>query len=537
MTVIHKRKELIYTAALLAASPVFADQAQVAAADPAGENGALEEIVVTAQRRSENLERTPVAVTVVGGDALVKQDIVTEADLRTAVPGLTVRASLNSNDLNYSIRGQTVDAFSGSQPAVLPYINEVQVGSSGGASAFYDLQSVQVLKGPQGTLFGKNSTGGAVLFTTAKPTDDFGGYFSASTGNYGLAQFEGAVNVPVNEAIQGRIAGFYESRDGVQYNTFTGGRGGTVLRDGIRLSLNVKFSDTVKNEFVTDYFHAGGTSTNLVLSAVAAPGSNGAFVPANVFYTPALDALFGPGAFAAFSAGNPKIPAGGIFAFLALQNARGPFVVSDNINDDHKANNLVTSDITTVDLADDLHFRNILGYNHLFSSDGYDADGSPYGILGTPPADDYDLFKQLEQFSEEPQFVGKAFGDNLSYVSGLYYSYQHYIDREKTAFLDLSPLPVPLAVQNNNTLTRDVSYAGYGQGTYDLSGATGVAGLSATAGVRYTKEEVSMEQLTGSASYDLPAPFENRLAKNFDKLSWQFGVQEQLNNDLLLYVV
>jgi len=156
--------------------------APVAGGDPTSDTG-LEKIVVTAQRRSENLERTPVAVTVVSGDALVKQDIVTEADLRSAVPGLTVRASLNSNDLNYSIRGQTVDAFSGSQPAVLPYINEVQVGSSGGASAFYDLQSVQVLKGPQGTLFGKNSTGGAVLFTTAKPTDEFGGYFSASTGN------------------------------------------------------------------------------------------------------------------------------------------------------------------------------------------------------------------------------------------------------------------------------------------------------------------------------------------------------------------
>ncbi len=524
-------------AAALLAMSAHADLAEPIAADPTSDSGALEEIVVTAQRRSENLERTPVAVTVVGGDALVKQDIVTEADLRTAVPGLTVRASLNSNDLNYSIRGQTVDAFSGSQPAVLPYINEVQVGSSGGASAFYDLQSVQVLKGPQGTLFGKNSTGGAVLFTTAKPSDEFGGYVSASTGNYGLAQFEGAVNVPINEAIQGRIAGFYESRDGTQDNTFTGGHGGTVLRDGIRGSLNVKFSDTVKNEFVADYFHAGGTSTNLVLSAVAAPGSNGAFVPANVFYTPALDAIFGPGAFAAFSAGNPKIPAGGIFAFLASQNARGPFVVSDNINDDHKANNLVTSNITTVDLGGDLHFRNILGYNHLVSSDGDDADGSPYGILGTPPGDTYGIFKTLEQFSEEPQIVGKAFAGNLSYVSGLYYSYQKLDDRDETSFLDLSPLPVPLTVQHANTVSRDASYAGYGQGTYDLSGATGVAGLGATAGVRYTKEEVSLAQMPGSTSYDLPAPFQNLLSKNFDKVSWQFGVQEQLNNDWLLYVV
>jgi iron complex outermembrane receptor protein len=537
MNINRRRLACVPALTLCVLAPVHADMTPAAASDPTADSSGLEEIVVTAQRRSESLERTPVAVTVIGSDALQRQDIVTEADLRTAVPGLTVRASLNSNDLNYSIRGQTVDAFSGSQPAVLPYINEVQVGSSGGASAFYDLQSVQVLKGPQGTLFGKNSTGGAVLFTTAKPTSDFGGYFSASTGNYGLAQFEGAINIPLNDAVQARVAGFYESRNGFQYNTFTGGYGGEVLRDGVRATLAVKFSDSVKTQLVVDYFHAGGTSTNLVLSAVAAPGSNGAFVPANVFYTPALDTIFGPGAFAAFSAGNPRIPAGGIFAFLALQNARGPFVTSDNIGDAHKANNIVTSNITTVDFASDLQFKNIVGFNKLVSSDGDDADGSPYGILGTVPGNDYGIFKTLEQFSEEPQLIGKTLGDKLSYVTGLYYSYQRLNDRDETSFLDLSPLPVPLTVQHADTVSRDASYAGYGQGTYDLSDATHVQGLSATAGIRYTKEEVSMEQLPSSTSYGLPPPFQNYLSKNFDKVSWQIGVQEQLNNDLLLYVV
>jgi iron complex outermembrane receptor protein len=133
--------------------------------------------------------------------------------------------------------------------------------------------------------------------------------------------------------------------------------------------------------------------------------------------------------------------------------------------------------------------------------------------------------------------VGKALADKLSFVTGLYYSYQKLNDRDETSFLDLSPLPVPLTVQHADTVNRDASYAGYGQGTYDLSGATGVAGLSATAGARYTKEEVSLVQLPSSTSYDLPAPFDNFLSKNFDKVSWQVGVQEQLNNDLLLYVV
>ena len=530
-------KTLVGATVFFVLTRVYADVAQTTSTKAVLEAGGLDEIVVTAQRRSENLERTPVAVAVLGADALAKLDIVTQSDLRAAVPGLTVRASLNSNDLNYSVRGQTVDAFSGSQPAVLPYINEVQVGSSGGASAFYDLQSIQVLKGPQGTLFGKNSTGGAVLFTTAKPTNEFGGYFSASTGNYGLAQFEGAINIPINDAIQGRIAGFYESRNGVQLNTFTGGRGGTVLRDGVRGSITVKFSDSVKNEFVADYFHAGGTSTNLVLSAVAAPLSNGAFVPANLFYTPALDAVIKfPGAFAIFSAANPKLPAGGIFAFLAQQKARGPFVISDNINDAHKANNFVTSNITTVDFSGGLQFKNIFGYNKLVSSDGDDADGSAYGILGTPPGNTYGIFKTLNQFSEEPQLIGKALDENLSYVTGLYYSYQKLSDRDATSFLDLTPLSAPL-VQHADNISRDTSYAGYAQGTYNLSQATSVEGLSATTGIRYTKELLSLAQLPSSSFYGLPAPFENFLGKDFNKISWEFGLQDQLNSSLLVYGV
>ena len=104
-------------------------------------------------------DASPVAISAVSADSLARQAIVTESDLQNSVPGLSVKASQGSNQLNYSLRGQTVDAFTSSRPSVLPYVNEVQVGGSG-STAFYDLQSVQVLKGPQGTLFGRNSTGG-----------------------------------------------------------------------------------------------------------------------------------------------------------------------------------------------------------------------------------------------------------------------------------------------------------------------------------------------------------------------------------------
>src|ERR1700692_166254 len=144
--------------------------AQSRVADSAdSQSGTLTEIVVTAQRREASLERTPVAVEVLTADALDKEAVTTEGDLQLSVPGLTVRTTENATQLNYSIRGQSVDAFTGSPPAVLPYFNEVQT-TNNSSTGFYDLDSIQVLKGPQGTLFGRNATGGAVLFTSTKPT-------------------------------------------------------------------------------------------------------------------------------------------------------------------------------------------------------------------------------------------------------------------------------------------------------------------------------------------------------------------------------
>jgi iron complex outermembrane recepter protein len=144
--------------------------AAFAASASTADNLTLEEVVVTACRRDENLARVPAAITAIGDEALVERLIRTDSDLQLAVPGLTIRQTQGNNSLTYSIRGQTADTFNGSPSAVIAYFNEVPLTISGAAS-FYDLQSVQVLKGPQGTLFGRNGTGGSMLYTSAKPTD------------------------------------------------------------------------------------------------------------------------------------------------------------------------------------------------------------------------------------------------------------------------------------------------------------------------------------------------------------------------------
>ena len=114
--------------------PAAALAQQGPAAEDAAPTGAGD-IVVTAQRRSEALERTPVAVSVISGTSLAKQAIVTESDLQSATPGLTIRAGQNSNQLNYALRGQSLDAFSDTRPGVLPYFDEVQHASCETVSA------------------------------------------------------------------------------------------------------------------------------------------------------------------------------------------------------------------------------------------------------------------------------------------------------------------------------------------------------------------------------------------------------------------
>ena len=135
-----------------------------------GTSGGPEEVIVTARRRDENLSSVPITITAIESQDLIERSIRTDSDLQLAAPGLTIRQTQGNNSLTYSIRGQSADTFSGSPSAVIAYLNEVPL-TIGSASSFYDLESVQVLKGPQGTLFGRNTTGGAVLYTTAKPTD------------------------------------------------------------------------------------------------------------------------------------------------------------------------------------------------------------------------------------------------------------------------------------------------------------------------------------------------------------------------------
>jgi iron complex outermembrane receptor protein len=370
-----------------------------------------------------------------------------------------------------------------------------------------------------------------VLFTTTKPTDTFGGYLSAKAGNYDMTSAEGAINVPiVAERLLLRVAGYYEHQKGYETNLYDGSRPGTHTRYAARVSLTAKLSDSVKNDLVVDYGQNKGTSIAPSIYSVAGTP----FIPAPVLFSPTLDYAVGfPGAWNLYLSQHPGAYAGGLTAFAAAQAARGPYLVDLDGSLGNQDHNLLVSNVTTIDLGANTQIKNVFGYVASKAAYEADIDGTPFGIesTGTNP----NTIKN-HQVTEELQLIGKAFANNLSYVAGLYYLHNTQDYTSPSTFLNLTPIISPEAVVTAAALT-DKSYAAYAQGTYNLESLTGLKGLSATAGLRYTREDVGEAQLPDSVYYGLPAPYQQNLAQSLGKVSWQFGVQEQVNSGLLLYVV
>src|SRR3569623_731063 len=216
----HRLALLSATVSLLAMRPAAPVFAQTAAQPAAASAGALEEFSVSACRREDKLQSVPVAVTAFTQSQLSDQRIQSLGGLQYDVPSLAFRSvGRESNDI-VTLRGLS---------GVITYLNEVPLGGvatagTGGGSGpgggagpgmLYDLENVEILKGPQGTLFGRNTTGGAILLQAKKPTNDFEGYAQIQLGNYNDREFEGAINIPViQDKLLVRLSANVAQRDG-----------------------------------------------------------------------------------------------------------------------------------------------------------------------------------------------------------------------------------------------------------------------------------------------------------------------------------
>lgn len=442
----HQQKYLLNSVAALLATTVVSPVTQ--AEEQSG--GFLEEITVTARKREENLQETPIAISAFTADGLEKRQVDNVSEVATFTPNLifdtgsAISGTKSSASIFIRGIGQT-DFTLNTDAGVGLYLDGVYLSRSIGAVLdIVDVERVEVLRGPQGTLFGRNTIGGAISLTSKKPHEEFGGSASVTFGRFERRDVQVNVNVPITDTLFSSFSIARFDREGYIDRPLLGDKTGEDDSWAARASLRWLASDTLEFNLNIDATRERETSCcgELVATypAVLAGINNGGLAP--------NDPLF----------------------FDDRQLPKKDF--EDNSTFD------VPSDLDlwgiglTADwsITDDLSFKSITAFRKLDSVNGRDEDHSPVLIGHT-----LDIFDH-EQFSQELQLQGIALDNQLKWITGLYYFAEEGLNVDDVDFGALVHLTSGGEVDNS-------SLAAFAQATYDFTEK-----LSVTAGLRWTKD-------------------------------------------------
>jgi len=492
---------LLVTVTILAISmgsvavPVFAQD------DVGDENldDMLEEVIVTAQRKAENVQDVPISMTVFSEEQIANANMTNASDLTTLAPSLSVDTRFGYENTAFAIRGFTQSLRT--TASVATYFADVVAprgqtsqtsGDGAGPGYLFDLQNVQVLKGPQGTLFGRNTTGGAILLTPQEPTDSLEGYLEGSLGNYDTKRVQAVVNLPLAETFRIRLGVDSNKRDGYLNNI--SGEGSEELGNSnytaTRLSMLWDVVEGVENYTIFQHVDSDTKGNSAILFACNPTGLLAVVT--------------------------------GISSQCAAQLERQRLSGQDDFYDVASAIPSPESTIkekrfintTSWEVTDDITMKNIFGYTHLETTNGSAVFGADWPS-NDPRFPGYRLLPGVslqnpevpvtsqESYVEEIQIQGSSMDEHLDWQVGFYYEHSRpdgYSGNNSAGFLycDLATIlgdPSgfqcydPLGGQVGSVLVQNyktdfLNQAVYGQATYDVSDE-----FSVTAGLRYTKDE------------------------------------------------
>ena len=487
--------------------PQSAPPAELASSPPAS---GMADIVVTARRTQELAQRVPVALTAFSQDDLRQKAINNSTDLQNFTPSLSVLGHVSRNEEQFTLRGMGGSGGSGtgSGPGVVAYFAEVP-NTASGPGIFYDLQSLQVLKGPQGTLFGRNSTGGAVLIEPKHPEyKGLSGYYEQTLGNYSRMSGNGAINIPIiDDVLAIRIAGQYDFRDGYVKDVVTGRD--YLNRDNWSVRFGIQFDPS---ENFTSY-------TAVSYRAVNENGGGTVLIAANPAKT--YGALLTP--------------------ILKQQQARGVHDIALSTPTFDIARSFLVLNNSELRLSDAFSIKNIFSYGTKQSNTASDSDSSSLAIADLLGAFKGRYNTNVRTLTEELQLRYKTERLNLQ-VGGFYL-------RDRTPHDDLtfqtvnvmqaplgiaaSPIILPfppyiypvLSVQDKAEVHGD-SKAVYAQANYKITPQ-----LTATAGFRWTWDSYG-----GHISSYLPASsFDNLVASVPPALLGTALLTQKLASNLCVY--
>jgi iron complex outermembrane receptor protein len=231
------------------------------AAEPAAVSGGLEEIVVTAQRREQSLQSVPVAVSAFSADAIESRQIQSTIDLVRMIPNLVGHGNTGVSTANtYFLRGLgSTEQIALLDPSVSTYVDDIIIPRQNANNyAMFEVERLEVLRGPQGTTFGRNSTGGAINVITRKPGTEFKGAVSAGYGSFGRVSGRASVDVPFSPTVLTKFAAFYMADDGWLTNDYNGEKLNGMKNYGARAALRLLPTDAVTVDLTAEYIEADG---------------------------------------------------------------------------------------------------------------------------------------------------------------------------------------------------------------------------------------------------------------------------------------
>jgi iron complex outermembrane receptor protein len=470
----------------LATIPVAVPSEQAAALQrESGQDGGIEEVLVTARRVSESLQEVPIAISALSSADLEREQVNSAQDLQGKVPSLVISSnSQMRNTETPSIRGQ--GAQFGAPPGVIVYFAEVPLpadlvaNNQGGPGKFFDLQNLQILKGSQGTLFGRNTTGGALLLEPHRPDEFFSGSLKAEATSFDGTGYEGVLNVPVVDETLLVRAGFkYFDRDGFTHDVANGTNYDNKHFKTGRLGLTWKPTEGIENYLLGYLTRSRDNGTGNVIEDINREGLNRGILGAIGLgaIPPIPDPLgVGPGCLLLDLTARSLNCGRNI---LDDQHARGHRDVELGADPTDRLDTGGVIDNFSVKLNDDMTVRNIASYStfkHLYR---WDLDGSRAAFVDYVNPDDKDQ-ADVRTATEELQLQGTARDSKLKYVIGGYYEHT----KAKGDSYANALFVEQVIVVYDQTKT---SFAPFIQGTYDLGDLyDSLSGLNLTGGARYT---------------------------------------------------
>ena len=489
----------------------------------------LEEVIVTAQKREQNVQDIGIAITAFSGDQLKNLRVTESTDVAYMSAGVFVSGSSAGQTKEFTIRGVTQNDFSDfAENPNATYVDEGYIGfRQGGVFAAFDLERVEILKGPQGTLFGRNATGGAIAYHTNKPTEETEGFLDVTYGRENTVNVEGAISGSISDRVRGRLSGMYKRHDSILNNAFQqsianpAGPGsapwfGATTSDAddiwndnqwaIRGQLEFDVTDnlqvlvsgfagrakisTAPNKQIgtTSVVDANDNAVNSIFAVDDPLGCEELLVTGGCAPSVNLtDGEFFPGPPVFGASDNTRPVVGGDFWGNVEPGGReGNTISSDLTSDDFNRNETegVTAKITW-DINEDMTLTSISHYMHFLMRESIDVEGGPVA-QGAISRD-----TTADNFAQELRLNGQT--GRVNYVAGLYYLFMETNDRNSFEFSEGGPLttaliPVilggpfgaaafqpggaayPGAVASNNIVDLETnSYSVFGQADIELN--------------------------------------------------------------------